>query len=83
MTQQEIEAMRQRIASLELEKKHLKDAIGKQLSFKVSTKGAVSAYGMGRFPVTLYKAQWDKLIKAMPALEVFLKDNNALLAVKA
>ena len=54
----------------------------KALSFKVSTKGAVSVYGLGRFPVTLYKQQWERLIAAFPELETFLGENESLLKVK-
>ena len=49
------------------------------LSMKVSEKGALSVYGMGRFPVTLYKEQWVKLLSISEELKVFIKDNDALL----
>lgn len=52
------------------------------LSCKVSEKGAVSVYGLGRFPVTLYSAQWAKLIAVIPQLEKFMADNQDKLAVK-
>jgi hypothetical protein len=42
------------------------------LSLKVSHKGALSVYGMGRFPVTLYREQWEKLIKAIDQIRTFL-----------
>lgn len=62
----------------------------KTISFKVTAKkedgtgtdGAISAYGLGRFPVTLYRGQWERLIAAVPALEAFIKVNAALLSVK-
>jgi hypothetical protein len=52
---------------------------------KVSTKGAVSLYGVGRFPVTLYKSQWDKVIELVQAgtIQQFMVDNAGSLAVKA
>lgn len=44
-----------------------------QLSFKVSEKGAVSVYGLTvRFPVTLYRSQWQRLVQALPELEAFM-----------
>lgn len=46
------------------------------------TNGAVSLYGMGRFPITLYKGQWERLIAAVPQIEAFLAANAALLSVK-
>jgi hypothetical protein len=52
------------------------------LTFKVSAKGAVSVYGLGRFPVTLYHEQWRRLLGNIPALEQFLEDNKAQLKSK-
>lgn len=55
------------------------------LSFKVSEKGAVSVYGMGRFPVTLYAEQWAKLVapEVVAELLAFIEANRASLATKA
>ena len=55
----------------------------RKITFKVTDKGGVSAYGIGRFPVTLYKSQWEMLIAAGPELEAFLKTNAAKLTTKA
>lgn len=52
------------------------------LSCKVSAKGGVSIYGFGRFPVTLYKEQWLRLIDFVPQLEDFIEENNDSLTVK-
>jgi len=52
------------------------------LTFKVSEKGGVSVYGLGRFPVTLYMSQWERLEKAMPQLRDFIGTNSAVLKVK-
>lgn len=49
---------------------------------KVSEKGAVSVYGLQRFPVTLYADQWRRLIQAIPSLEAFLEANKDKLSVK-
>lgn len=54
----------------------------KRLTMKVSEKGALSVYGLGRFPVTLYRGQWERLATAMPDIKVFMDQNAALLAVK-
>ena len=54
----------------------------RSLSLKVSEKGGVSLYGMGRFPVTLYKSQWQRLLAHTKQIESFLADNNHLLAEK-
>lgn len=66
----------------ENEKLRAKAASRATISFKVTEKGGVSAYGLGRFPVTLYLSQWERLIKAMPDLEAFLVENMAKLATK-
>lgn len=49
---------------------------------KVSQKGAVSIYGMGRFPVTLYQEQWAKLAEAIPGIMTFIEENKASLKLK-
>jgi hypothetical protein len=54
----------------------------KRLTMKVSAKGALSIYGLGRFPVTLYRGQWERLATAMPDIKVFMAQNTALLATK-
>ena len=44
-----------------------------ELDFKVGEKGGVSVYGLGRFPVTLYYEQWNRLLEAAPKLREFLE----------
>ena len=52
------------------------------VTFKVSDKGGVSVYGLGRFPVTLYRTQWESLLAVAPALSDFITVNAGRLAVK-
>ena len=52
------------------------------LSLKVSQKGGVSVYGLGRFPVTLYKEQWLRLLDIVDEIRTFIKDNEADLKTK-
>ncbi len=52
------------------------------LAFRISEKGAVSVYGLGRFPVTLYQEQWDKLIAHVNDLKRFIDENRPLLKKK-
>jgi hypothetical protein len=52
------------------------------LSLKVSEKGALSVYGMGRFPVTLYKEQWLKLLDISDDIRAFIKANDSRLKTK-
>jgi hypothetical protein len=49
---------------------------------KVSQKGAVSVYGLGRFPVTLYKEQWEKLLATAESIKAFIAENDHLLKKK-
>ena len=51
-------------------------------SMKITAKGGLSVYGLGRFPVTLYQSQWDKLISMIPAIEQFMVDHADELATK-
>jgi hypothetical protein len=46
------------------------------LSFKVSKKGAVSVYGLSRFPTTLYANQWEKVFAQIDAMRAFFRDND-------
>ena len=52
------------------------------LSLKVSEKGAGSLYGIGRFPVTLYKEQWAKILGMADEIEAFIRENDHLLKAK-
>lgn len=52
------------------------------LSLKVSEKGAVSLYGLGRFPVTLYKEQWLKLLGMTDDIRNFIQENDSRLKTK-
>lgn len=55
---------------------------GGALTMKVSEKGALSVYGMGRFPVTLYKEQWLKLLAISEEIKDFIEENNGRLKTK-
>ncbi len=56
---------------------------GSDLRLKVSEKGALSIYGLGRFPVTLYASQWIRLLSHAQEIVDFLKANSAKLSVKS
>ena len=55
----------------------------RKLSMKVSDKGALSVYGLGRFPVTLYRGQIERLLAHAPQIKAFIAANDTLLSVKA
>ncbi len=67
---------------LRAENAALKNRKGHAVSLKVSEKGGVSVYGLGRFPVTLYKEQWIKLLDMADEIRAFVKDNESKLKAK-
>ncbi len=77
------EDLRDELARLRAENERLKERQGRGMSLKVSEKGALSVYGLGRFPVTLYKEQWQKLLAMADEIRVFLKENDARLKSKS
>jgi hypothetical protein len=74
--------LRQELERLKAENEALKSRGSKGVSMKVSEKGAVSIYGMGRFPVTLYMEQWLKLLDMADDIRGFIKENEAKLKKK-
>lgn len=67
---------------LRAENAALKGRGTKELSLKVSEKGGVSVYGLGRFPVPLYKEQWWKLLEKADDIQAFIRENEAELKTK-
>ena len=74
--------MQAELARLRAENEALKKSGRSKLAMKVSEKGALSVYGMGRFPVTLYKEQWAKLLDMADEIRKFIKENDAKLKSK-
>jgi len=75
------EELRLEVERLKAENEALKAPRG-QISLKVSEKGGVSVYGLGRFPVTLYKEQWAKLLATSDQIKSFIEQNDHLLKKK-
>ncbi len=67
---------------LKAENTALKARSARGLSLKVSAKGAVSVYGLGRFPVTLYKEQWEKLLAMSDDIHAFIGEHASELKLK-
>ena len=79
MNEQEMKAELQR---LQAENETLKTRASRAISMKVSEKGGVSIYGLGRFPVTLYKEQWAKLLDMADEIRVFIREHDTELKAK-
>ncbi len=76
------DAMKAELERLRAENERLKQRAGRPASLKVSEKGGVSVYGLGRFPVTLYKEQWAKLLDMTDEIRAFIKENESRLKNK-
>lgn len=76
------EDMKAELERLRDENAALKKGAAKGISMKVSEKGGLSIYGLGRFPITLYKEQWSKLLDMSEEIRSFIKNNDAALKTK-
>lgn len=80
------ETLEEKMARLEAENRKLREQAEErkpgQLRLKVSEKGGLSVYGLGRFPVTLYKEQWVRLLDHADEIKSFLQQNDRLLKAK-
>jgi hypothetical protein len=74
--------MQAELERLRAENAQLKNKDKGGVTLKVSEKGAVSLYGMGRFPVTLYKEQWLRILGYASEIEAFIRDNESRLKSK-
>jgi hypothetical protein len=76
------EELKAEIERLRAENDALKKPVRGQMSLKVSEKGALSVYGLGRFPVTLYREQWEKLLGMADEIRTFFRENDQALKKK-
>jgi hypothetical protein len=77
--QEELERLRR---ENELLREKVQNPRGKILELRVSQKGALSVYGLNRFPVTLYKEQWERLLDISDTIREFIKQHEGELAVR-
>jgi hypothetical protein len=75
--------MKAELERLRAENERLKSRSTRGVSLKVSEKGGVSVYGLGRFPVTLYKEQWARLLDMADDIRAFIEENEGRLKTKA
>ena len=75
--------LKEELERLRSENAHLKRTASRGITLKVSEKGGVSVYGLGRFPVTLYKEQWSKLLDMADDIRDFIRTNEASLKSKS
>ena len=76
------EELKLEIERLRTENENLKKPVRGQTSLKVSEKGALSVYGMGKFPATLYREQWERLLGMSDQIREFIRDNDDKLKKK-
>ena len=76
------ESLQEELERLRRENEALKSRSSRSVSMKVSEKGGVSVYGLGRFPVTLYKEQWLKLLDMADDIRLFINDHETELKTK-
>jgi hypothetical protein len=76
------EELKAELERLRAENERLKSRGKKTTSIKISEKGGVSLYGLGRFPVTLYKEQWAKVLDMADEIRAFIKENEEKLKTK-
>ena len=74
--------LRAELERLRAENAALKSRSGRGVSMKVSEKGGLSVYGLGRFPVTLYKEQWARLLDMADDIREFMREHDAELKTK-
>jgi hypothetical protein len=79
MSEEDLKAELERLRN---ENAALKKGAATGITMKVSEKGALSVYGMGRFPVTLYKEQWLKLLDQSDDIRAFIAANAGQLKTK-
>ena len=80
MAEPSYEELKARLA--ELEKQQGANKRSGNMEFRVSEKGGVSVYGLGRFPVTLYYEQWTRLLDRVDDLRAFMEENKSRLKLK-
>jgi len=82
MSSNDPDDLKNELERLRAENDRLKKGTSKGMTLKVSEKGGVSVYGLGRFPVTLYKEQWKKLLDMSDEIRNFIEVNESQLKSK-
>ena len=74
---EDIKEMQEELEKLKAENQALKKGAARGLTLKISEKGGLSVYGLGRFPVTLYKEQWERLLDMTEDIRAFIRANGS------
>jgi len=74
--------LRAQLAAALAENARLKERQNAKLSMKISAKGAVSLYGLGRWPCTMYAGQWARVLAMSDQIKAFIEENKDKLATK-
>lgn len=74
--------VQEELARLRAENEALKKKNTREVSLRVSEKGGVSLYGLGKFPVTLYKEQWERVLDMSEDIRAFMRENASSLRTK-
>lgn len=75
-------AVQSELEALRAENARLKEKSNKPLSFKVSEKKALSIYGMGRWPLSIYLQNFEKLVEALPRIQAFVEEHRSEFSTK-
>lgn len=82
MGEETSEQLRAELERVRAENEALKKRGTRELNLKVSQKGGVSVYGLGRFPVTLYKEQWTRLLDIADEIRTFIREHEGELKAR-
>lgn len=82
LSEEQFESLQRKLDAALVDNERLRRASQSKLNLKVTEKGGVAVYGLGRFPLTLYLSQWEKLFESIESIKAFVEANREQLTVK-